>query len=142
MIDVERERGYIITGNDISCRTSVLGDGAGSATNLCACFAGDPSEQDRLATRPRLDAKVAVSQANAGAQTCLRRHARVLEGAESANEFVGNPGDIKAQSERRNELRSQRDAMMDELRQHIIVAVLFAPISYPFLPVAYGGSDV
>ena len=56
----------------------------------------------------------------------------MLEGAgkREMNSLRGILGVIsKAQSERRNELRSQRDAMMDELRRNMIIAaVLFVAL--------------
>ncbi|MCR4303971.1 MAG: diguanylate cyclase [Gallionella sp.] len=138
MIDVETgERGYIITGNDdyLVPHERGLAMVYRQRDELVRLLAGDPSEQDRLANLSmRLDAKVAVSQANVQA----RRHgfeaarARVSEGAgkREMNSLRETLGEIsRAQTERRNVLRSQRDAMMDELRRNMIIAaVLFVAL--------------
>lgn len=144
MIDVETgERGYVITGNDdyLAPHEHGLAMVYRQRDELVGLLAGDPSEQARLANLSmRLDAKVAVSRAN----VLARRHgfeaarARVLEGAgkremDALREILDEIS--KAQSEHLNELRSQRDAMMDELRRNMIIATVLFVVLLGYLHV-------
>lgn len=138
MSDVETgERGYIITGNDnyLEPHEHGLAMVYRQRDEIVRLLADDSAEQDRLTNLAMLvDSKVAVSQSNVQArkQGFDVARARVMEGAgkremDALRVVLGEMS--KAQSERRNELRSQRDSMMDELKRNMaIAAVLFVAI--------------
>lgn len=138
LIDVETgERGYVITGNDnyLEPHEHGLAMVYRQRDELMRLLADEPSEQGRLASLAmRIDAKVTVSRSNVQArkQNFEAARARVIEGSGKREMDVLRLalGEIsKAQAERRRELRSQRDSMMDELKRNMaIAAVLFVAL--------------
>lgn len=135
MVDMEAgERGYIIANNDdfLDPHRHALGIVYELRDELVRLLAEDPSEQGRLADITKhIDTKVAVSRANVEA----RKHSfeaardRIAEGI-GKREMDALRKTVKemsqSQSKRRDRLRSQREATMNELKRNMMIAsVLF-----------------